>query len=115
MSIKIFFAILFSSITLSAVANTQSHTAQANDIQKYQAVCKAKTSGTEVSFAHKGVIWNGQCQSQFFPANKQASIPDAAQRRAICAESSELKSAQIDGQEVKGKCVMAYIPPQPIQ
>lgn len=115
MSIKIVFAILFSSFALNAVANSQSHTSQANDIQKYQAVCKAKAPATEVSFAYKGVIWNGQCQPQFFPTSKQAALPDAAQRSAICKEDAELKSTQIDGQEVKGKCVMAYLPPQPIQ
>jgi len=50
---------------------------QANDkvettynAQKYMQVCKGKTQGAPVSFAYRGIIWNGTCEPQFFSTHK---------------------------------------------
>lgn len=108
-------AALFSSLAFCSIAMAQSNSPQANDVKKYQAVCKGQSAGSPVSFAHKGVLWNGSCESQFFPTSKQAVTIDDAQRIAICAENPDAKSAQVNDQELKGKCVMAYLAPQPIK
>ncbi len=82
--------------------------------QKYQQVCKGKTQGAQVSFAHRGIIWNGTCEPQFFASSKNASIKgDEAELMSTCSGNSSATSATINGTEVKGKCALGFVPPRP--
>ncbi|QER39996.1 hypothetical protein F2A31_09795 [Acinetobacter suaedae] len=47
--------------TVTAQANAKPATDQL--AQKYQQVCKGKKQGDAVSFAYKGVVFNGACQN----------------------------------------------------
>lgn len=93
-------------------SSPQSHSSQ-NTAQKYQQVCKGKTQGADVSFAYKGVIWNGHCQSQFFPTRVSAVKGDEKELNSICVTDPKATSIQIEGKTVKGKCALGFSPPQP--
>ena len=82
--------------------------------QKYQQVCKGKTQGAQVSFAYRGIIWNGTCEPQFFPSSKNASITgDEAELSTACSGDTSATTASINGTEVKGKCALGFMPPRP--
>jgi hypothetical protein len=82
--------------------------------QKYQQVCKGKTQGAQVSFAYRGVIWNGTCEPQFFPSAKNASVNgDEAELTTACSGDMNAKMAMVNGTEIKGKCALGFVPPRP--
>ncbi|MGE8562153.1 MAG: hypothetical protein ACN6NJ_14630 [Acinetobacter sp.] len=82
--------------------------------QKYQQVCKGKTQGAQVSFAYRGVIWNGTCEPQFFPSAKNASVHgDEAELMNACSGDMNAKMATINGTEMKGKCALGFMAPRP--
>src|SRR5690606_28531072 len=84
------------------------------DAQRYQKVCKGKTQGAQVSFAYRGIIWNGTCEPQFFPSSKNASITgDEAELTTACSGDTGATTASINGTEVKGKCALGFMPPRP--
>ena len=84
------------------------------DAQRYQKVCKGKTQGAQVSFAYRGIIWNGTCEPQFFPSSKNASITgDEAELSTACSGDTSATTASINGTEVKGKCALGFMPPRP--
>ena len=57
--------------------------------QKYQQVCKGKSQGAQVSFAYRGIIWNGTCEPQFFPsANSITSPPPCVSLFVSCTPTS---------------------------
>jgi hypothetical protein len=94
---------------------------QANDkvetiynAQKFQQVCRGKTQGDTVSFAHKGIIWNGTCEAQFFPTVKNTKFTiDVRELANVCRADSTTKTIEIDGKEIKGKCTLGFTPPTP--
>lgn len=110
----------FLSIILCSLCLTPFAT-QANDkvettynAQKYQKVCKGKTQGAQVSFAHRGIIWNGTCEPQFFSSSKNSAIKgDEAELSSTCSADMNAKMANINGTEIKGKCALGFMPPQP--
>ncbi len=84
------------------------------DAQRYQKVCKGKTQGAQVSFAYRGIIWNGTCEPQFFPSSKNASITgDEAELTTACSEDMNAKMATVNGTEMKGKCTLGFMAPRP--
>ena len=92
---------------------------QANDkvetiynVQKYMQVCKGKSQGTPVSFAYRGIIWNGTCEPQFFSTNK-AVKGNESELMTACQTDMMTKSIMINGMEVKGKCALGFTPPYP--
>ena len=60
MNTKLLFSCLICGLFLSPA--TQAKTNSDVQTHKYQQVCKGKKSGDMISFAHKGVIFNGVCQ-----------------------------------------------------
>ncbi|NCI77127.1 hypothetical protein XA39_11770 [Acinetobacter tandoii] len=92
---------------------------QANDkvettynAQKYMQLCKGKSQGTWVSFAYRGIIWNGTCEPQFFSMNK-AVKGNETELMTACQMDMATKSVMINGMEVKGKCALGFTPPHP--
>jgi len=81
--------------------------------QKYQQVCKGKSEGAPVSFAYRGIIWNGTCQQQFFPSSSTNIKGDEAELMSTCSGNSGATTATINGAEVKGKCALGFTPPRP--
>lgn len=98
---------------IPAYAQTQDQTSMA-DLKKFQQVCKGKTAGAEVSFAHKAVIWNGTCESVFTATDRTVTLVGSeAEIYHICTNDKEATSMTINGSEVKGKCILTYTPPMP--
>jgi hypothetical protein len=83
------------------------------DANRYMQVCKGKSQGDHVSFAYRGIIWNGTCQPQFFASNKGTLMGDEAEIYRTCKGASGMHSAMINGKEVKGKCALGFTAPQP--
>lgn len=84
------------------------------DAQRYQKVCKGKSQGAPVSFAYRGIIWNGTCEPQFFPSGKNASVNgDEAELMNACSGDMNAKMATVNGTEMKGKCALGFMAPRP--
>lgn len=81
--------------------------------KKYQQVCKGKSDGAQVSFAYRGIIWNGTCQPQFFPSSTKGLKGDEAELNSVCKSDAAAKTASIAGQEYKGHCALGFTPPMP--
>lgn len=96
--------------------------AQANDkVEKIynskmiQQVCKGKHMGDAVSFAARGILWNGTCQTQFIPMHPKMIKGNENELYDTCQNDPHAKMATINGQEMKGKCALAFTPPRPMQ
>ena len=86
------------------------------DTQRYQKACKGKSQGAPVSFAYRGIIWNGTCEPQFFPSAKNSSIAgDEPELTSACSGDTGATSVSINGTEVKGKCALGFMAPRPSQ
>ena len=86
------------------------------DTQRYQKVCKGKSQGAQVSFAYRGIIWNGTCEPQFFPSVKNSSIAgDEPELTSACSGDTGATTVNINGTEVKGKCTLGFMAPRPSQ
>ena len=84
------------------------------DAQRYQQVCKGKSQGAQVSFAYRGIIWNGTCEPQFFSSSKNANLHgEEAELLSTCSADAKATTATINGQEIKGKCALGFTPPRP--
>ncbi len=79
----------------------------------YQKVCQGKAQGDAVSFAYKGIIWNGNCESQFFPATSKGLTGNEPELATACAKDNTIKYAMINRTVVKGKCALSYVAPTP--
>jgi len=80
----------------------------------FAASANDKSQGAPVSFAYRGIIWNGTCEPQFFASGKNAMIKgDEAELYSACESDAGVKSVTIDGMEVKGKCALGFEPPRP--
>lgn len=110
--------ILFSSILcglfFSPFVSANDKVEKVYDSQRYQQVCKGKSQGTAVSFAYRGIIWNGTCETQFFPSSKNANIHgDETELASICQGDPKSMSINIEGKEIKGKCALGFMAPKP--
>lgn len=95
----------------SAIANDKVDTFY--DAKQFERVCKGKAQGDMVSFAYKGIIWNGSCQPQFIPTQSKNIKGDETQLNSICRSDPTTTSINIEGQQYKGKCTLAFTPPEP--
>nr|WP_315278481.1 hypothetical protein [uncultured Acinetobacter sp.] len=94
---------------------------QANDkvetvynAQKFQQVCKGKTQGAPVSFAYRGIIWNGTCEPQFFSSSKAMQLQgNEPELYRACMTDAQTTSIKLNGTELKGKCALGFTPPRP--
>lgn len=98
--------------SFSAAANDKVETIY--NSTKFQQVCKGKSQGAEVSFAYRGIIWNGTCEPQFFSSSSKAGLTgNEAELNSICLNDANVKSINIEGKEIHGKCALGFSPPRP--
>ena len=62
MNTKLLFSTLICSLCFAVTAQTNAKTTVDAQTQKYQQVCKGKKQGDMISFAYKGVVFNGTCE-----------------------------------------------------
>ncbi|TCB20352.1 hypothetical protein [Acinetobacter sp. ANC 5045] len=94
---------------------------QANDkvetvynAQKFQQVCKGKTQGAPVSFAYRGIIWNGTCEPQFFSSSKAVQLQgNEPELYRSCMADAQSTVITVNSTELKGKCALGFTPPRP--
>ena len=92
MNTKLLFSCLICGLFLSPASQAKTN----SDVQthKYQQVCKGKKSGDMISFAHKGVIFNGVCQPNaagkliFQPPTPVTDAPAETQSRISETQSA---------------------------
>ena len=93
------------------------HAADPHD-QKQVAVCKKKSEGAQVSYAHKGVIYNGTCQPsdngklKFKPPMPAANAPAPI---STPVQMQENQSAPYPVQDAPKPMVQPAPAPQPVQ
>ncbi|SUU22532.1 hypothetical protein [Acinetobacter haemolyticus] len=63
MNSKLLLSSLICGLCFTVTAQANAKTAADQLTQKYQQVCKGKKQGDAVSFAYKGVVYNGACQN----------------------------------------------------
>ncbi|MQW91559.1 hypothetical protein GFH30_05705 [Acinetobacter wanghuae] len=113
MKSQVFCALIMSGFALSPMAFANDKVAKVYDANLYQKVCKGKSAGDAVTFAHRGIIWNGTCEQQFFSSNKNGMMGNEAEIYSTCQGVTGATTATINGQEVKGKCSLGFTPPRP--
>ena len=99
--------------SLSPLAFANDKVEKVYDAQLYQKICKGKSAGDAVTFAHRGIIWNGTCEQQFFPSSKSSLVGNETEIYNSCQGSIGATTVTINGQEVKGKCALGFTPPRP--
>ncbi len=62
MNTKLLLSSLIYSLCFSVAAHAGTKATQDQQAKKYEQVCKGKKQGTPVSFAYKGVVFNGSCE-----------------------------------------------------
>ncbi|WP_445115750.1 hypothetical protein [Acinetobacter sp. WZC-1] len=113
MNTKIFVSILLSGLCLSSYTQANDKVETTYNPQKYQQVCKNKKQGDQISFAYKGIVWNGSCEPQFFATKSTAVKGNEPELNTTCASDASAKSVTIEGKEIKGKCALGFAAPQP--
>ncbi|ANF83105.1 hypothetical protein A3K93_05210 [Acinetobacter sp. NCu2D-2] len=113
MKTQVLCALFLGACTLSPLALANDKVEKVYDAQLFQKVCKGKSAGDAVTFAHRGIIWNGTCEPQFFSNSKNAVNGDEAELYTTCQGASGATTATLNGQEVKGKCALGFAPPRP--
>ena len=97
--------------TVAAHANTKSNTDQL--AQKYVQVCKSKKQGDMVSFAQKGVIFNGVCQPN--DAGKLVFQPPMPASNAMPETQSKISETQSEPRPVSAPVQPMEMTPPPME
>ncbi|EZQ06722.1 MULTISPECIES: hypothetical protein [unclassified Acinetobacter] len=100
-------------LSVSSMSIANDKVDNAYNAKQFQSVCKGKSEGDAVSFPYKGIIWNGTCQTQFFPTQSKDLKGNEEQLNSACKSDAASVSVNIEGQEYKGKCALGYAPPMP--
>lgn len=112
---KLLIAGLYSSLLFSSTfVQANNKVEKVYDAQRYQQVCKGKKEGAAVSYIAHGIIWNGNCQTQFFPAKSNNKIRgDEPELTSICQSDPKQTNINITGLNIAGKCALGFTPPRP--
>ncbi|ENX21985.1 hypothetical protein F892_01225 [Acinetobacter vivianii] len=93
MNTKLLFSSLICSLCFSVAAHAADTKAtQDQQAKKYQQVCKGKKQGDPVSFAYKGVVFNGSCEPN--EAGKLVFQPPMPASNAAVDTQSRLSETQ---------------------
>ena len=80
----------------------------------FQKMCQSKAQGERITFAYKGITWNGSCQNQFFSSDSQAQIVgDEPELLNVCRQNPQAKTVTIEGRTYNGQCALGFSPPRP--
>lgn len=114
MNKNIFLSSLLCGLCFSTFTSANDKVDKVYDSQRYKQVCKGKTQGAPVSFAYRGIIWNGTCEPHFFPSNKAMMVDEHTPALSrLCQNDLSATSINLEGKEIKGKCALSFSPPQP--
>ncbi|ENX43111.1 MULTISPECIES: hypothetical protein [unclassified Acinetobacter] len=92
MNTKLLFSSLICGLCFSVAAHADTKATQDQQTKKYQQVCKGKKQGDPVSFAYKGVVFNGSCEPN--EAGKLAFQPPTPANNAAPETQSRLAETQ---------------------
>ncbi|WP_038345438.1 hypothetical protein [Acinetobacter sp. A47] len=93
MNTKLLFSSLICGLCFSVAAHAADTKAtQDQQAKKYQQVCKGKKQGDPVSFAYKGVVFNGSCEPN--EAGKLAFQPPMPASNAAVDTQSRISETQ---------------------
>lgn len=92
MNTKLILSSLICGLCFTVAAQANAKTTQDPQTQKYQQVCKGKKQGDAVSFAYKGVIFNGVCENNH--TGKLAFQPPMPANNATPETQSKISETQ---------------------
>ncbi|RZF51677.1 hypothetical protein EXE30_10725 [Acinetobacter halotolerans] len=98
MNSKLLLSSLICGLFFTVTAQANAKTATDPLTQKYQQVCKGKKQGDAVSFAHKGVVFNGACESD--ENNKLSFQPPTPASEAPVETQSKISETQSEPRPV---------------
>ena len=94
MNTKLLFSSLICSLCFTVVAQTHAKSNLDAQTQKFQQICKNTKQGDMVSFAYKGVIFNGTCEpSEIGKLTFQPPMPATNATPETQSKISETQSA----------------------
>lgn len=102
-----------SALTLSGISFANNSAEHVANIKVFQNACLGKNEGDDVSFPYRGIIWNGQCQMQFISSQNKDLKGKEQQLNSVCQFDPTTNAVNIEGEEFRGKCALAYMPPMP--
>ena len=111
MNTKLILSSLICGLCFTVTAQANAKTTQDSQTQKYQQVCKGKKQGDAVSFAYKGVIFNGVCENN--DAGKLAFQPPAPPAGTMPETQSRMSQTQSEPRPVSAPMRMDIPPMQP--
>ena len=89
---KLLISSFLCSLCLAVTAQVHAKSTVDAQTQKYQQVCKSKKQGDMVSFAYKGVVYNGTCEPN--EAGKLAFQPPMPANNATPETQSKISETQ---------------------
>ena len=92
MNTKLILSSLICGLCFTVAAQANAKTTQDPQTQKYQQVCKGKKQGDMVSFAYKGVVYNGTCEPN--ESGKLAFQPPMPANNATPETQSKISETQ---------------------
>lgn len=101
MNTKLLLTSFMCSLCFTAAAHANTQTNQDSQTQKHQQVCKGKKQGDMVSYAQKGVVFNGVCQNNaagkltFQPPTPSTDTPPETQSHLSETQSAPRPVTQI--------------------
>ena len=111
MNTKLILSSLICGLCFTVAAQANAKTTQDPQTQKYQQVCKGKKQGDAVSFAYKGVVFNGVCENN--DAGKLAFQPPAPPAGTMPETQSRMSQTQSEPRPVSAPMPVDVPPMQP--
>ncbi|ENW80709.1 hypothetical protein F909_01997 [Acinetobacter sp. ANC 3929] len=111
MNTKLLFSSLICGLCFSVAAHADTKATQDQQAKKYQQVCKGKKQGDPVSFAYKGVVFNGSCEPN--EAGKLAFQPPTPANNAAPETQSRLAETQSAPRPVSEPIAAPPVAPAP--
>jgi hypothetical protein len=113
MNTKLLFSTLICSLCFAVTAQTNAKTTVDAQTQKYQQVCKGKKQGDMISFAYKGVVFNGTCEPN--EAGKLAFQPPMPANNAMPETQTKISETQSEPRPVSAPVQPMEMTPPPVE
>ena len=111
MNKKLLISSFLCSLCLAVTAQVNAKSTVDAQTQKYQQVCKGKKQGDAVSFAYKGVVFNGVCENN--DAGKLAFQPPAPPAGTMPETQNRMSQTQSEPRPVSAPMPVDVPPMQP--
>ena len=113
MNKKLLISSFLCSLCLAVTAQVNAKSTVDAQTQKYQQVCKGKKQGDMISFAYKGVVFNGTCEPN--EAGKLAFHPPMPANNATPETQTKISETQSEPRPVSTPVQPMEMTPPPME